>query len=316
MKRKSAPGVIAGDLDAEEAEVDANRQFISALARGLDVLRAFRTNDPPLSNHELSQRTKLPKPTISRITYTLTELGYLTYHQQLGCYELGGGALVLGNVARTNLNMMRKALPSMERMADFSGANVGLGTREQLNMVYVEACQGSSLVGLRLYVGSRLPLISSAMGRAYIARASSEERARVVEQLKRASKADEGLISRSVDLAMRELELHGFCISAGDWQADIHGVAVPIVAPALGGLYVLNCGGPAYSLPIPKLMYEIGPALVRTVREIEEALGVVASNGHNQGKRNLHPLTPDPKNDDVKRVRVSPGKQQKSRSRS
>ncbi|MDB5737924.1 MAG: IclR family transcriptional regulator [Sphingomonas bacterium] len=99
------------DQDGMETEGGAARQFITALARGLDVLGAFRVNDPPLSNQELARRTGLPRPTISRMTYTLTELGYLTYHERLGSYELGGSALVLGHVARANFNALERSSP-------------------------------------------------------------------------------------------------------------------------------------------------------------------------------------------------------------
>jgi len=142
----------------------SGRQFIAALSRGLDVLRAFREDDPPLSNQELARRTGLPRPTISRITYTLTELGYLIHQQKHGCYELGGRALALGYVARANFNIVAKVRPAMQRLAEFSGANVGLGARDKLSMVYLETVTGPSLIGLRLNVGVKIPLLTTAMG--------------------------------------------------------------------------------------------------------------------------------------------------------
>ncbi|HWM67883.1 MAG TPA: IclR family transcriptional regulator [Steroidobacteraceae bacterium] len=277
MKRKDpqtrptagAPEASSGRGGREKTD----RQFVNALGRGLKVLRAFKPHDPPLSNLELAKRTGLPRPTISRLTYTLTELGYLTYHEQFGCYELGGGTLALGHVARANFNAGREIRPVMERLAQFSGANVGLGTRERLNMVYVEACQGPSLVGLRLDVGSHVPIISSAMGRAYLAAISEDERTHLTKQLKKERKADEAAVQRELDLAVKDLNAHGFCISTGDWHRDIHGVALSITAPELGGIFVINCGGPAYLLPRNRLVAEIGPELINAVNEIKQALG-------------------------------------------
>lgn len=48
--------------------ISGGRLFVTALARGLDVLGAFRSGDRSLGNPELAERTGLPKPTISRIT--------------------------------------------------------------------------------------------------------------------------------------------------------------------------------------------------------------------------------------------------------
>jgi hypothetical protein len=59
------------------AEDEVDRQFATTLARGLDVLRCFTATEPELTNKEISGRAGLPKPTVSRLTYTLTRLGYL-----------------------------------------------------------------------------------------------------------------------------------------------------------------------------------------------------------------------------------------------
>ncbi len=263
------------ELEAGEDEATDHppgRQFITALARGLDVLSAFKVNDPPLSNLELAKRTGLPRPTISRITYTLTELGYLTYQERFGCYELGGGALVLGHVARTNFNAIERIRPIMTRLADFSNANVGVGRRDRLNMVYLDVVHGPSRIGLRFEVGSQVPLFQTAMGRAYLAGIPHEDALKLVNQM-RGQTSD--LIEdprRIVETAREEFARLGFCSSAGDWHDDIHGVAVAIDIPELGGVLAVNVGAPAYLMPKSRMMTEVGPELVRTAREILETL--------------------------------------------
>jgi hypothetical protein len=65
-------------------EHEGDRQFATTLARGLEVLRCFTPLEPLLGNKEISVRTGLPKPTVSRLTYTLTKLGYLRHNIRLG----------------------------------------------------------------------------------------------------------------------------------------------------------------------------------------------------------------------------------------
>src|SRR5919202_1383547 len=72
-------------------DLSTDRNFSENLARGLDVLRAFTAEDRVLSNRELSDRTGLPKPTISRLTYTLTLLGYLSRVEKLQKFRLAAG---------------------------------------------------------------------------------------------------------------------------------------------------------------------------------------------------------------------------------
>src|SRR5256885_13076191 len=54
------------------AAVHGDRKFVTALARGLEVLRVFTPTEGLLGNGEIAERTGLPKPTVSRLTYTLT----------------------------------------------------------------------------------------------------------------------------------------------------------------------------------------------------------------------------------------------------
>ena len=51
------------------------RKFVTALARGLELLRAFGPDDALLGNRDFAARTGLPKATVSRLAYALTELG-------------------------------------------------------------------------------------------------------------------------------------------------------------------------------------------------------------------------------------------------
>src|SRR5258708_7672048 len=61
-------------------EQGGDRQFATPLARGLEVLRCFTPLEPLLGNKEISVRPGLPKPTVSRLTYPLTKLGYLRHN--------------------------------------------------------------------------------------------------------------------------------------------------------------------------------------------------------------------------------------------
>ena len=54
-------------------------QFVSAAARCLTILRCFDYGDQYLGNREIALRTGLPKPTVSRLTFTLSRMGCLSY---------------------------------------------------------------------------------------------------------------------------------------------------------------------------------------------------------------------------------------------
>ena len=215
--------------------------------------------------------TKLPKPTVSRITYTLTRLGYLRHAPELSKYTLGTGVLSLGYSLLANYDIRRLAKPLMQELADQARASVSMGSRDRLNMVYIEHCLSSATVTLRLDVGSSIPIETTAMGRAFLAALPQWERDYLVDAIKARHAANWPKIKTGLERAFREYEEHGFCSSIGDWQRDVSAVGAPMVTPD-GSIIAFNCGGPSFSIKRTVLEAEIGPKLVNLVREVKGRL--------------------------------------------
>ena len=111
VERTPAPG-----KPAPKAKED--RHFVTALARGLEVLSCFRSGDKALGNQEIAQRCRLPKSTVSRLTSTLTKLGYLIQVEESGKYRLGTATLSLGSAMLARLDVRQIARPMMQELAD------------------------------------------------------------------------------------------------------------------------------------------------------------------------------------------------------
>ena len=256
-------------------KVATDRSFVVALSRGLDVLRAFHPNDGLLGNQELAARTNLPKPTISRLTYTLTKLGYLTPVPRFEKYQLAPLAMALGYAALANLGVRHLSEAYREELMRETGGAVAVGGRDRHSMIYFGQSR-TGLLGVQLDVGSRVPIATSAMGRAYIWSLPDDERSVLLRELRdhygnRWSRMRDG-IERAGEMLAR----NGFTISAGEWQEDVHAVGVPLKLNDGTGPYAFNCGAPAFHFTEDRLINDIGPRLVTMVRNIEAALGGAA----------------------------------------
>jgi DNA-binding IclR family transcriptional regulator len=257
------------DPDEEEAK---DRQFVTALARGLEVLRAFTPHTPLLGNRELAASTGLPKPTISRLTHTLTRLGYLKYSERSGKYQLGTGVLSLGYAALSSMDARQMARPLMQEMAHQVDAMVSLGTRDRLSMVYVEHCRSPSAVTVRLDVGARIPLATTAMGRALLAALPELEQRVMMERIARQEPDQWPSIRAGIEQALEEYRTHGFTLSVGEWTSDVNAVGVALIPPDGSQILAFNCGGPSCELSRERLMNDLGPRLVDLVRGVEAGL--------------------------------------------
>ena len=250
-----------------------DRHFVTALSRGLDVLSCFRSGSRLLGNQDISERCSLPKSTVSRLTYTLTKLGYLHYVRESGKYRLGTATLALGSAVLGRFDVRDLARPLMQELADSTGTSVALGARQRLSMVCIEVCKGNAVLSLNMDVGMRLPLATAAVGRAYLAVSSEAERADLMEQIKELDHVSWPTLKQGIEKSLQQYAELGVCASFGEWQPDVNGIAVGF-RPGNGlPPMAINCGAPAFKVSSDYLLNEVRPKLIEIVRKIEEGLG-------------------------------------------
>lgn len=253
------------------SSVKEDRHFVTALARGLQMLGAFRPGDRVLGNQELARRTGLPKSTVSRLTYTLTRLNYLEPAKDAGGsmgYRLGSRVLALGSTLLQGLDIRGLARPHMQQLADETGTMVALGTPERRSMIYVEACRSEAIMTLRLNVGSRIPMATTAMGRAYLAICSEPERRAMMERFRDAHPAGWPQVEEGIRRALATHAEIGCCASFAEFQPHVNAIAVAFRVPGQPAL-ALSCGGPREDLPERFLLDEVRPRMLEAARRIQ-----------------------------------------------
>lgn len=206
-----------------------DRQFVNALARGLDILRAFKPGDVALGNQELAERTGLPKPTVSRLTSTLRELNYLVDEPRSGAYALGSAVLSLGYTVLANMDLPERAAPHLSSLAQSTGGTATLSAQDGDHVAVLAVRQGDAPVTVSYRLGMRLPIGKTACGLAILAGASKELRDWSLAALDgRMSPQELEALCASVKSARQEYEENGFCSVMGDWSPDVNMVAAPV----------------------------------------------------------------------------------------
>lgn len=253
-------------IDFEEGA--SSRRYVTALARGLDLLACFSVDEKWLTATELARRTDLPKPTIARLAYTLCVLGYLRHSRDSGKYALGDSLVVLGITMVSNLKLRRIARPYMQDLADRYDASVSLGIRNQLSVLYVENCRSGAPLSLGLDIGSRIPIAKTAMGHALLAVMEPKDRDRLLAEIRQADPDHWPATQQAIDASFAHWQARGFTIVVRDWESDISGVGAAI-RQADGKVITFNVGGAASKFSRELLEQEIGPQLGRMVKGLE-----------------------------------------------
>ncbi len=259
-------------MSGVEATVD--RRFATTLARGLSVLRAFRPSDNGLGNQEIAERTGLPKSTVSRLTFTLQALGYLTQSKRSDRYRLGPSVLALGNVARASVSFLETASGMMQRLADESGTLGLIAVRDDAKLMLAHTWRPQGTASIWLEVGHRIPILGAASGQAFMATLSPRELQDVSKALIAAGEGAEDRISAVVDDARAQLIKNGFVYSLGDWASTISAVSVGFRSHEFAEPLVFSFGALTDTLTEERILNDVGPKLAALVRDLEQTMGL------------------------------------------
>src|SRR5215468_12465069 len=174
---------------------NSDPSFATTLAHGLDVLAAFRSKGGPLSNADLAEHTGLSRPTVSRLTYTLAQLGYLKRDTK-GRFVLGLGVLATAYPLLSAIKVRQTARPLMRDFAAYAGGTVSIAMPFGLDFIYVETLRTTDAVPHLPDVGFSSSLAPTAVGRALLSLYSKDELDAYVKQVKKERPGEADYVER------------------------------------------------------------------------------------------------------------------------
>ncbi|MDM0073455.1 IclR family transcriptional regulator [Variovorax sp. J2P1-59] len=263
---KQLPAVSTRAQTRESGTFTRSTSGSQSLERGLQLLRSFRVGVPVLGNAELAERTGLPRPTVSRLTRSLVDAGFLAYDHESRGYRLTVAVMSLAQAFRYDVPVIDIALPLMKKVAEGEKINVGLAVADQSEMVYLESVRESRRgVFRRAEQGSRFPMELTAGGRAYLAGLSAAQRDIVMKMLAARHASHWARIRREIDEAGRGIARDGYCVAS--WQPGLTAIAAPLVAPDRS-LYSVSIGFHLASGQQQELVQRYAPMLLELVDDI------------------------------------------------
>jgi DNA-binding IclR family transcriptional regulator len=236
--------------------------MVTPFARALALLAVFTPQDRWLGNRDLASRSGLPASTVTRIAHSLVGLGYLHYAADDHRYRLAPAVLALGYGAIANSAVQQSARVQMKAFADQHKVHVNLSTRDRLDVVVLESCNGAqSPLKLNLHVGVRAGIASSPMGWALLAALPELERYYLLDNIERRMAREWPRLRRRVGQAIAEVREKGFCSSLGEWDQDLGIIAAPLMIEGHAAL-VLACVGASAQMTRPRVDRDLGRRLL------------------------------------------------------
>jgi DNA-binding IclR family transcriptional regulator len=241
--------------------VKEDRDFVTALARGIQVLQCFTAERPELGTTQIATLLGLPQSTVWRLCHTLTQIGLLVPGREAEKLRAGPGVLTLGHASVASAGIAELAYRPMKDIADRFGVAVSLAAPARTDMVVVQRAEAPTILRLALHVGSALAMARSALGWAYLAGIGPDERRRVLTLLRKALGADWPEAERHIAAAQRDYARDGYVLNLRHYHPDVNAIGVPVTAPGRRNAMALNSGGAVSVATVEKLRGPIAEAL-------------------------------------------------------
>lgn len=266
MSRRRIANSLVGAPDQDRSE----SHFVTALARGLNILSLFSTSRPELTIREIAAITKLPYPTVWRLCHTLETCGYLVTLSDSGKVSPSARALTLGHTVVSRFPAADVVYPDMQAMTARYNVGLSLGTRVGPEMVYLRRTYGSFVALNR----SSMPIPGAPTGWAMLAASGRDDREAILAQVRAVYPEAWDRFILSFEKARAGYERDGYLVMLDIPQIfptsrDIEAICLSVPIRGGGGNEILglSCAGSPKVLT-PDLHAEIGRALLEISRKM------------------------------------------------
>jgi DNA-binding IclR family transcriptional regulator len=247
--------------------------MVTALVRGLEVLRCFDYERKSLGSSEIARLTGLPQPTVWRLCKTLEQQGYLVAEAGGTRFAPGLAVLTLGYAALSRLDLAELARPRLQAIADrFHGAS-GMTTRDRLSILILLRCEGAdAYLNLTLRAGSEVPIATSASGWTYLAALGPANQESLIAEIRKRQPDSWRRVERPFRKALEGYAKTGYVVNVDTFFNGLTTVAVPLGGPEESRLYVLYCSCLTTVLGTEKLRRALGLELLDTAQKLSAVI--------------------------------------------
>lgn len=265
-----------GPLVTPASQIDGltgDPNFMTSLARGLAVIRAFSQQRRHLTIAQLSQRTGIPRAAVRRCLYTLAKLGYVAADDARG-YSLRPAILALGHAYLSSTPLATMAQPLLDHVSDALHESSSMAVLEGDEILYIaRSTTTTRLMSIDLGLGSRLPAYCSSMGRVLLA---SLPEADLDAYLARVSltRLTHRTLTTNAELkrALDEVRRKGFSVVDQELEIGLRSIAVPVVDPAGKVIASINVGTQSARVSVGEMQDKFLPQLQHAAHELSTLL--------------------------------------------
>lgn len=252
---------------AEEIDALTDPDFMTSLARGLAVIRAFADSRKPQTIAQISQQTGIPRAAVRRCLHTLRQLGYVD--AELNNFTLRPKILTLGYSYLSSTPLTIAAQPCLNGVSKALGESSSLAVLEEDQVLYLARAATSRVMSVSLSAGSRLPAWCTSLGRVLLAQLPDDELDAYLARTELLPRTEHTITDKArLRAVLAQVKRDGYAIINEELELGLRSIAVPVRGASGRVLAALNVGAQAVRVSPDKMVQEFLPVLRQGAQEL------------------------------------------------
>lgn len=252
------------------AQAIRERDISLTFAKGLSVLKAFDTGSTHLTLPQIAAATGLDRAVARRLVLTLVHLGYV--RQDGRVFSLTPRILVLAGGFLHARQFGKVIEPVIRTFSTRIGEAISMAMIDGHQAVYVaHAGARPEAVSIGFTIGSKVPLLTTAIGRALLAGCEAPAAETLIADAPLEAHTERTTLDRAaISEDVADSRRRGYAFVEGQFEAGVAAIAAPV--PDGGEPAALGVSGDAARLADPARREEIVEALRECAKVVARLL--------------------------------------------
>ena len=248
----------------------SDRDISLTFVKGMNVLKAFDSESTHLTLPQIARATGLDRASARRLVLTLVHLGYVKQEERV--FSLTPRILVLASGFLQARKFGKTIEPVLRSFSQQISDAISMAMIDDYQAVYVaHAGVDTKSVSIGFTVGSRAPLLHTAIGRALIAASTPDQADDLIanasiERFTGITVMDRRAIAEDIALTAQR----GYAFADGEFEAGVAAIATP-VRSATGEIASIGISGNSARLRDEAYRSRV----IDTLRECSKAIGAL-----------------------------------------
>jgi DNA-binding IclR family transcriptional regulator len=255
---------------------DKERYLINSVLRAFKLLEAFSYDRPRYSHTELAGLLDINKSSLTRLLNTLVTAGYLSKDRKTGEYVLASKIVGIAGVYLGHMEIHKAARPILGEIAKYLGETVHLGILDDYHVLYIDKIDTQRSVGMKSYVGRRLPAYSSALGKNLLAWLDEEKLERYLRSVELKSFTP-NTITDAAELRehLKMVKRQGYAVDNQENEPHLFCVGAPVFDMNRRAIAAISVAAPSFRIDTPEVKAKSIKAVIEAAKNISQRMGYV-----------------------------------------